>query len=54
MSDHLRLAIDGAIATITLDRADKLNALTMAMLEALEAACARLEGDPKMRAVIAA
>ncbi|HKC43118.1 MAG TPA: enoyl-CoA hydratase/isomerase family protein [Burkholderiales bacterium] len=54
MSDHVRLAIDGAIATITLDRADKLNALTMAMLEALEAGCARLEGDPSVRAVIVA
>src|SRR5262247_665849 len=54
MNEHLRLATDGAIATITLDRADKLNALTMAMLEALEATCARLEGDPKMRAVIVA
>src|SRR5262249_16325861 len=52
MSDHLRLAIDGAIGTITLDRADKLNALTMAMIEALEAACVRMEGDRGVGGVI--
>jgi enoyl-CoA hydratase/carnithine racemase len=52
MSADLRLTIEGPVATITLDRAAKLNALTMAMLEALEAACARLDRDASVRAVI--
>ncbi len=54
MSGSLRVAIDGAVATITLDRAAKLNALTMAMLEALETACATIERDASVRAVIVA
>jgi enoyl-CoA hydratase len=54
MSEQIQLTVDGAVATITLERADKLNALTMAMLEALEAACARLDGDLAVRAVIVA
>ena len=41
MSEHtvpgLRLDLDGPIATITLDRPEKLNAVTPAMLEGLEA-----------------
>ncbi len=54
MSANLRLTVDGAIATITLERADKLNALTMAMLEALEAACATIDRNTTVRAVIVA
>jgi enoyl-CoA hydratase len=54
MTANLRVAIDGAIATITLDRADKLNALTMPMLEALEAACAAIDRTTTVRAVIVA
>jgi enoyl-CoA hydratase/carnithine racemase len=54
MSDGITVAIDGAIATITLDRAGKLNALTMAMLEALEAACGRLDKDESVRAIVVA
>jgi enoyl-CoA hydratase len=54
MSANLRVAIDGAVATITLDRADKLNALTMAMLEALEAACTTIDHATTVRAVIVA
>jgi enoyl-CoA hydratase/carnithine racemase len=54
MSGNIRLAIDGAIATLTLDRADKLNALSMAMVEALEAACAAIDRDTAVRAVIVA
>jgi enoyl-CoA hydratase len=52
VSEHVRVASDGPIASITLDRGDKLNALTMAMLEALEAACAELDRDASVRAVI--
>jgi enoyl-CoA hydratase/carnithine racemase len=54
MSEHLLLAIDGPVATITLNRPDKLNAFTIAMLEALEGACARMERDDSIRAVIVA
>ena len=54
MTANLRVAIDGAIATITLDRAGKLNALTMAMLEALEAACATIDRATTVHAVIVA
>jgi enoyl-CoA hydratase/carnithine racemase len=54
MSEHLLVAVDGPIATITLDRAAKLNALTMAMLEALEEVCARIDRDDAVRAVIVA
>src|SRR5262245_15628499 len=54
MSGNLRVAIDGAIATITLDRADNLNAPAMAMLEALEAACAAIDRIAAVRAVIVA
>ena len=54
MTANLRVAIDGAVATITLDRADKLNALTMAMLEALEAACTTIDHTTTVRAVIVA
>ena len=52
MSQHVRVAVDGAVATVTLDRAAKLNALTAGMLKALEAACAALDQDEAVRAVI--
>ena len=52
MSEEVRLEIDGAIARLTLARAGRLNALTLSMLEALEAACGRLERDPDVRVVI--
>jgi len=54
MSADLQVTVDGAVATITLDRAAKLNALTMTMLEALEAACGAIDRDESVRAVIVA
>ncbi|MET0681178.1 MAG: enoyl-CoA hydratase/isomerase family protein [Burkholderiales bacterium] len=54
MTANLRVATDGAVATITLDRAGKLNALTAAMLEALEAACGAIDRDESVRVVIVA
>lgn len=52
---HVRLVIDeGPVAFITLDRPDKLNALSLAMLAALEAAVARLEDARGVRAVVVA
>jgi enoyl-CoA hydratase len=46
------LAIHGAIATITLDRPDKLNALTQDMIDALEEYAARIEADSGIRCAI--
>jgi enoyl-CoA hydratase len=48
----LRLHLDGPIATITLDRPEKLNAVTPEMLEGLEAALASLEADDAIRVVV--
>lgn len=48
----LHLDIDGPVATLRLDNPAKLNALTVPMLEALDARCATLERDPDVRAVI--
>lgn len=46
------LAVEGPIATITIDRPDKLNALTPAMLEGLEAALDSVEADEGVRVVV--
>ncbi|HTO47748.1 MAG TPA: enoyl-CoA hydratase/isomerase family protein [Burkholderiales bacterium] len=54
MSANLSVTLDGPVATITLDRAEKLNALTMAMLDALETACGTIDRDESVRAVIVA
>lgn len=48
----IRLAVEGSIATITIDRPEKLNAVTPAMLEALEAALASIEADEAIRVVV--
>jgi enoyl-CoA hydratase/carnithine racemase len=48
----LHLTIDGPVAELRLDNPAKLNALTVAMLEALDAHCAALERDPEVRAVV--
>lgn len=42
----------GDVGRIILDRPDKLNAFTAAMLAELEAACERLEGDAAVRVVL--
>jgi len=54
VSGEITVAVDGAVATVTLDRAPKLNALTAGMLQELEAACAVLDRDEAVRAVIVA
>ena len=51
-SHQVRLATDGAIAIVTLDRADKLNALTPAMLDELSRIADRIEDDASLRCVI--
>jgi 2-(1,2-epoxy-1,2-dihydrophenyl)acetyl-CoA isomerase len=46
------LSIDGAVATVTLDRPDKLNALTIEMRERLVEYFGRLRFDDAVRAII--
>lgn len=48
----LHLEVAGAVAELRLDNPEKLNALTVPMLEALDAHCATLEAAPEVRAVI--
>ncbi|MBN8939556.1 MAG: enoyl-CoA hydratase/isomerase family protein [Rhizobiales bacterium] len=52
MNDELLFSVSGAIATITLNRPAKLNALTLAMLDGLTGACATIEATPDIRAVV--
>jgi len=52
MHDILIRADDGALATLTLNDPGKLNALSTAMLTALEAELARIASDPGVRVVI--
>jgi len=49
---HFRLETDGAIATITLDRPDKRNALTPASLRQLQAMAESLADRADIRAVV--
>ena len=48
----LHLTISGPIAELRLDNPSKLNALTVPMLEALDAHCSALERDASVRAVV--
>lgn len=48
----IRLEREGAVAHLVLDRGEKLNALTLAMLAELDDHCRALEGDPGVRAVV--
>lgn len=48
----LHLSVEGALATLRLDNPAKMNALTVPMLEALDAHCALLERSPAVRVVI--
>lgn len=43
---------DGHVATLTLNRPDKLNALTMGMLTQLDTVLADIESDPNIRVVL--
>lgn len=52
MTDYVRFDATGPVARITLARPDKLNALTLAMVDALDAACATLERSAQVRVVI--
>ena len=45
----VRLERDGGVARIILDRPEQLNAVSPALLEDLDAACAAIEADPRVR-----
>ncbi len=51
-SSHIRFEIQDTLATITLNRPEKLNALSLAMLEQIEVAVAALEQNRAVRVVI--
>lgn len=48
----LRCEVDGHVATVTLDRPERLNAITFAMLEELTRALTELGRDETVRAII--
>ena len=50
--DRVLLTVDGPIATVTLNRPEKLNALDPAMLDQVEAICHRLDRDLDVRVVL--
>ena len=49
---RIRIDIDGAIATLTVARPEKLNAFDIDMLKALSSACDTVEADAGVRVVI--
>jgi enoyl-CoA hydratase len=51
-ADAVVLQVDEAVATVTLNRPDKLNALTLEMLSSLEEIARRLDEDHALRCVI--
>jgi len=51
MSDLL-YAVDASIATITLNRPDRLNAISVPMLDALSKALLDAEADPRVRVIV--
>lgn len=52
MTEHIRIAQDGGVLTLTLNRPDKKNALTNAMYETLTREMKRASGDPAVRVVL--
>ena len=52
LDSRIDIAIDGAVATVTLNRPDKLNALDQDMVRQLAAVCARIETDDTIRCVL--
>src|ERR1700754_4704201 len=48
----VRVDVDGPVATITLDRPEKLNAMDKATYAALDAAFARIDDDPEILAAV--
>lgn len=52
MTDELLYARDGGVATITLNRPERLNAISPAMLDALSAALLEADGDRDVRVIV--
>jgi 2-(1,2-epoxy-1,2-dihydrophenyl)acetyl-CoA isomerase len=52
VADGITLNRDGAVATVVLDRPERLNALTAAMVVALRDTLASLASDPSVRVVV--
>ena len=52
MSDHILIERDGALATVVLNRPEKLNALTKPMWRALGEAIEALSADDTLRCII--
>ncbi len=52
MSDRVTLATTDHVAFVTLDRADKFNAVDIAMIDGLVAAGEAVAADPEVRAVV--
>ncbi|HVP29512.1 MAG TPA: enoyl-CoA hydratase-related protein [Myxococcota bacterium] len=50
--DELLVAKDGPIATLTLNRPDRLNAISVGMLDALSAALVDCDKDPSVRVIV--
>jgi enoyl-CoA hydratase len=50
--EHLLVAVDGAVATVTVNRPGVLNALNAAALAELDTAMRALQADPSVRVVI--
>jgi enoyl-CoA hydratase/carnithine racemase len=50
--ENIRLEVDGPIATLVLDRPDRMNAFTIGMMEDLLDALDRTDADDEVRAVI--
>lgn len=52
VNDRIKISIEDGIADVRLARPDKMNALDVAMFEALIAATAQLKTEPGLRAVV--
>ena len=48
----VRYEVDGAVAVVSIDRPEKLNAMNLAVFDGLTAAAARAAADPEVRAVV--
>lgn len=49
---HVRTAVDGSVATVVIDRQDRLNALNPQVIDEIEAAFGRLREDVSVRAIV--
>jgi enoyl-CoA hydratase len=49
MGDTVLVSIDGAVARLVLNRPQQLNAISPELLADLDAACARVEGEPAVK-----